>query len=107
MLLKHCAAGMWGYFKTIFMKHISKLTVQESAGLWDIVMPAKYRPFKGTPIRLVANNDTPERFVLMQGVERLGIHFDGHVWADSDLALLGVDKAAVNNYFKQIGVFTD
>ena len=43
----------------------------------------------------------------MQGVERLGIHFDGHVWADSDLSPLEVDKAAVNNYFKQIGIFTD
>lgn len=61
-------------------REISSITPDECAGLWDKIMGSRY---KGIIAKYDAIKDTaPERFILMQDYKRLGIQFDGKVWAD-------------------------
>ncbi len=40
----------------------------------------------------------------MSGVERLGVQFDGKVWADSDMQPIELDQDKVREYFSGIGI---
>ena len=87
------------------MRNISTLTQKEGAGLWDAVMPDWCKkPFIGAALHFKASDTAPERFCFWSGVERLGIHFDGKVWADSDLQPLQLDQEKVRAYLHDIGI---
>ena len=86
------------------MRNISKITIQEGAELWNIIIPFGAKPFKGNAYRFQESKGTPERLVLMSGVERLCIQFDGKVWADSDLLKIEIDQKKVSEYFKSINI---
>lgn len=82
------------------MRDISTITVREGRELWDSVMPEKFKPFNGVAHKFEANEKAPERVVFMQGLERLGIYFNGHVWADSDLIPLRLDQKKISKYLE-------
>lgn len=86
------------------MRNISTITISEGKGLWDAVMPAKYRPFCGASYKLKKNKTTPGRVIFTQGVERLGVDFDGGIWADSDLVPLALDRRKISAYFDSINI---
>ena len=86
------------------MRHISTLTPMEGAGLWEAVMPYGHKPFIGHAIHFEANDTAPERVVFMSGVERLGVRFDGKIWADSDLEPMELDNDKIVEYLKGIGI---
>ena len=86
------------------MRDISTLTPEEGAGLWDAVMPFGVKPFRGEAYHFAATDDTPERVCFMSGVERLGVKFNGRVWADSDLRPLELNQEKVREYLKGIGI---
>lgn len=89
------------------MRHISTLTPKDGAGLWDAVMPIGSKPFSGNSYHFKADEDTPERVCFMFGVERLGVQFDGKVWADSDLIPLELDQSKVREYLDSIGILCE
>lgn len=87
------------------MRDISTLTPNEGAGLWDAVMPPiAGKPFRGNSFHFDADESTPERVCFMSGVERLGVRFDGKVWADSDLQPIELDQDKVRAYLSSIGI---
>jgi hypothetical protein len=87
------------------MRHISTLSPEEGAGLWDAVMPDfALKPFRGSAYHFKANEKSPERVCFMSGVERLGVYFDGKVWADSDLQKIELDQDKVREYLASIGI---
>jgi len=87
------------------MRNVSELTTKEGAGLWNACMPKRYCPFNGNSFHHPANDRTPERFCFMYGVERLGVHFDGYIWADCDLtSRIEVDEQSATDYLTSIGI---
>lgn len=87
------------------MRDISTLTPIEGAELWNAVMPyPAHKPFIGSSHHFKAKVDVPERFVFMSGVERLGVQFDGKVWADSDLEKIDLNQIKIQKYFASIGI---
>jgi len=86
------------------MRHISTLTPKEGAGLWDAVMPVGHKPFIGQAYHFAATSNSPERVVFMSGCERLGVYFDGKVWADCDLIPVELDQNKVREYLNGIGI---
>ncbi len=87
------------------MRDISTLSPREGAGLWDAVMPnPAFKPFRGQAYKYAADDDAPERVVFMSGVERLGVRFDGRIWADSDLQPLELDQDKVQGYLASIDI---
>ena len=95
------------FSKTKTMRDISTLTPEEGAGLWDAVMPVGHKPFIGQVYKFDANEDSPERVVFMSGCERLGVYFDGKVWADCDLSPVELNQNEVRRYLARIGIFID
>lgn len=100
MLVRASRVGI----KSKVMRHISTLTPQEGAGLWDAVMPVGAKPFRGNAYHFKADDDTPERVCFWYGVERLGVYFTGKVWADSDLHAIELDQNKVREYLESIGI---
>ncbi len=87
------------------MRKISELTKPEGAGLWDVIMPTNCCPFNGIAHKFGASEKAPARFCFMHGVERLGIHFDGYIWADSDLThKIKIDEQKATAYLESIGI---
>lgn len=86
-------------------RDISSITEIEASGLWDAVMPAYAKPFEGGVYRHKATDEAPERMVLMSGVERLGVYFNGKIWADSDMSPIKLDQEKVKEYLQNIGIF--
>ncbi len=65
-------------------RKISSITKEEMYEIWEIVWGYKFH-HNGQIIQFEENDWLPKRFVMLSGVERLGIRVDGKVWADSDL----------------------
>lgn len=68
------------------LRPLSDMTKEERKELWKLVFNREFG-VNGN-IQLRDHLPTPSgrtRWVLMSGVERLGIQFDGKVWYDSDL----------------------
>lgn len=87
------------------MRHISTLTAPEGAGLWDAVMPDwAHKPFCGSAYIFSDDGDKPARVCFMSGLERLGVTFNGRVWADSDLQTIELDADKVRAYFTRINI---
>lgn len=68
------------------LRPIESMTEDERAAIWEIVFN---RPFPQSGRTMIVDRETHSahpRWILMSGVERLGISFNGYdVWADSDL----------------------
>jgi hypothetical protein len=90
--------------KSLMNRKLSDITVQEGAALWDTVMPETCCPFRGHARKYAADKEAPERVCFMQGVERLGIYFDGHIWADPDLSKIEINQQKVAEYLARIGI---
>ncbi len=68
------------------LRPLSDMTEGERKELWDIVFQKRFiSEFKGNTVFINKDNNGIPRWVLSSGVERLGIQFDGRIWADSDL----------------------
>lgn len=87
------------YFTEIkpILRPLSGMTEGERKDLWFIVFN---RAFSGKELFF---NDNPERkskarWVLMSGVERLGVETGGHVWADSDLQTWAHNQHDITRY---------
>lgn len=72
--------------------------------MWNQVMPIGSKPFRGSAIKFDKTDTSPARAVFYSGVERLGIYFDGRVWADSDLQRVELDQTKVQEYLTSIGI---
>lgn len=86
------------------MRDISTISVEEGAQLWESVMPKAYCPFKGQAYKFKSNEKAPDRVVFQSGVERLGIYLNGHIWADSDLIPIDLDKNKIKDYLHSINI---
>lgn len=70
-------------FKPV-LRTLDSITDAEKKELWQLIFNRQFHS-TGSIQYFDAHNTTAARCVLMSGCERLGIEFDGHVWADSDL----------------------
>lgn len=86
------------------MKHISEISIKQSKSLWAKIMLKKF-PSSGVAYKLKESGDTPARVLLMSGVERLCIQFDGEVWADSDLKPLRLDQEQIKSFFTDNDIY--
>ncbi|MCA9368066.1 hypothetical protein KC887_07470 [Candidatus Kaiserbacteria bacterium] len=84
------------------MKDVSEITIDQSKGLWNEVMSREF-PSSGRVYKLKEKGDVPERVLLMSGVERLCIQFDGKIWADSDMKPLSLDPERIKIFFLREG----
>jgi len=66
------------------LRRLASMTEDEMKALWAIVF---HRPFpdSGRIEKSYMQDKKNPRWVLMSGVERLGIQLNGDIWADSDL----------------------
>ena len=62
------------------------------------------KPFRGSAMHFKADENTPERVCFMSGVERLGVQFDGKIWADSDLQPIELDQDKIRECLSGIGI---
>lgn len=91
------------------LRHISDITADERKDLWRFV----FGNWKGGNIKLSeraleftgrtqflksTGSMSSDRWVLTQGVERLGIEFNGTIWADCDLHSFGFDMHATTHW---------
>lgn len=90
-------------FKPI-LRRLSSMTEEERAELWSLVFGNEHRKFTGrtTWFEKPSLSSDP-RWVLLQGVERLGIEMNGHVWADSDLHLFKHNQHEVTRWLLSKG----
>lgn len=82
-VLKHALLGNLTF--TPVLRPLEDMTDEERKDLWQLVFN---RPFgKNGDVRWFDEKEAvPGRYVLMSGVERLGIEMNGNIWADSDLS---------------------
>lgn len=102
--LKDCirSESLWldgSYFKPI-LRPLSDITKDELSTLWSVVFT---REFNGVIHKHKANDTgrgsyAAERYVMSSGVERLGVEFDGNIWADSDLSVWRHNKHKITAY---------
>jgi hypothetical protein len=66
------------------LRNLKSISIVEMKDLWLLIFKRHFHESGNT--RLL-DKDKPKkaRLVMMSGVERLGIEFNGHIWADSDL----------------------
>ncbi len=93
---------LWAYFDNeddsyavapdvcLILRPLSDMTEEERDEFWIFIFRGFNYPsgkkFNGITRFIDKSTTNPvPRWVLMQGVERVGIEWDGHVWADSDL----------------------
>jgi len=84
-------------FKPILRK-IESISDDEKRELYFIVFGKTY-PKENRITYHEGNNLVYARWVLMSGVERLGIEVNGDVWADSDLQKWKFNPSVVFRYF--------
>ena len=82
------------------LRPLSDITKDELSTLWSIVFT---REFNGVIHKHKANDTgrgsyAAERYVMSSGVERLGVEFDGNIWADSDLSVWRHNKHKITAY---------
>jgi len=63
---------------------LSDITEEEMKELWHIVFKRPFHP-TGRILSSYLQDKKNPRWILMSGVERLGIQLNGDIWADSDL----------------------
>lgn len=78
------------------ISEIAKNGMADAIDLWNTVMP--YAPFMGECYHFEQEGLIPERVVLMDGVERLGIYFNGKIWADSDLEPIELNQELLQKW---------
>ena len=93
------AFNAWDDIKPI-LRPLSDISKDELSNLWNIVFN---REFNGVIHKFKANDTgrgsyAAERYVMHSGVERLGVEFDGNIWADSDLSVWRYNKHKITAY---------
>lgn len=69
----------------VVVRKLDSMTEEERKDIWKIIFNREF-PKTGQSKYFPEKNLTSEpRWVLMSGVERVGIEINGDVWADSDL----------------------
>lgn len=74
---------LWEKTKPI-LRPLSDMTEEEMKELWKIVFNRTFPPSGRIESSYLQDKRNP-RWILMSGVERLGIQLNGDIWADSDL----------------------
>lgn len=84
----------WDEHKRILLRPLSDMTEVERKELWQLVFSQGHgknfseraKDFTGS-LRFIDEKTyyNVPRYIMMQGVERLGIESDGNIWADCDL----------------------
>lgn len=90
-------AGWWGNTFKPILRPLSDITEAEHCELFSIVFKREYTRF-ATRLFFKANEQHSDRYVLSAAVERLGVCFDGEIWADSDLQRWKIDYFKVTAY---------
>lgn len=86
------------------LRPLSDMKEGERAALWDFIFKDRRYPFNGRTVWYQERTTSSEpRWVLMQGVERLGIEMNGTVWADSDLNNYKHNQHEVTRWFLSKG----
>jgi len=84
----------------LVLRPLSDMTEEERADIWDIVFKKIFVPrYSGRTVFIVKSKKKEiSRWVMNSGVERLGIEFNGDVWADSDLHKWDFNPHEVTKY---------
>jgi hypothetical protein len=80
------------------LRQIADIALDEKKAIWQLIFS---RPFPDSGRILWFDKEThsaPKRWVLMSGVERLGVELNGNVWADSDLHHYKFNPHAITHY---------
>lgn len=100
------------YEYTPILRPASSITEDERKELWRLVFSQgegrrypNMQNFRGRSFRIEeTERKSKPRWIMMQGVERLAIEDDGHVWADCDLNYWRFCHAPIVEYLTRIGI---
>ena len=82
------------------IRPISDMTEKERSDIWDIIFQKRFiNKYSGRTVFIEkSDNNKIPRWVMNSGVERLGIQFDGDIWADSDLRKWDFNTHEITRY---------
>jgi hypothetical protein len=84
----------------LLLRPLADMTEIEMGDIWDIIFKKRFiQRYAGRTVFIDKSekNEVP-RWVMNSGVERLGIEFDGYIWADSDLHKWDFNPHEVTKY---------
>jgi hypothetical protein len=87
----------------LLLRPLSSMTEEEMRAVWQIVFD---KPFHASGRILWIDKEdrrSAKRWVLMSGVDRLGIEMTGTVWADIDLGTYKFNPNHVSHYLLSCG----
>lgn len=93
-------SGMTG--SKLILRPISSMTDEEKKDIYSIIFKRPF-PSTGDIIFMKASRKSAERWILMTGVDRVGIEHDGDVWADCDLNNYKFNPHEVTRYLLSKG----
>jgi hypothetical protein len=83
------------------LRPLESMTEEHRKELWQLIFKGKFTTeFKGNTIWIDKDSlESSKRWVMMSGIERLGIEMNGDVWADSDLHKWKFNPHEVTKFF--------
>lgn len=87
----------------LVLRRLEDMTEEQMAHIWQLIFN---RPFHANGnIVWIDKEDrmSCKRFVMMSGIERIGIEMNGNIWADCDLSHHKFGPNAITHYLLQEG----
>lgn len=86
----------------LVLRRLEDMTEEERKQIWQLIIGRSF-PNTGDVRWFEENHSSAKRWVMMSGVERVGIEMTGKVWADSDLSHIKFNPHLVTHCLLQQG----